>query len=375
MKFVCGRESLLSAVQQVKTAVAARTTKPVLSNVKAILTDNALTLIAYDMEVGIRYELSGVDSQELGVGILPVHEIEKILRNTEEETVLVVCNADKVVVKVGGSKFDMPGYDPDEFPDFNTTNETQNYHEILASDLKTMIRRTAFAADKKDTTAKFSLGGVQWACTASTARLVATDTKRLAISECPAKVYGDSDAKETHLIPLKAISLLERNLVENTDVVKVYLRQSDALFVVGSATIYTGLVNGKFPPYTEIMTKVRRDVSHELNLPTQQFLSRVRQAAIMTDDESMRVDMVFRGDHVTMKARGAKTGASEVTLPIACELKEMLPIAFDPTYVTDFLRAIEGNETFDLRLGGSAKAALFGCGEDYSYMLMPLTGD
>ena len=73
MKVTCQRDGLLTACQLVAVAVAARTTKPILSNVKAVAHDDALTLMATDLEVGIRYELRGVKVGRAGSAILPVH--------------------------------------------------------------------------------------------------------------------------------------------------------------------------------------------------------------------------------------------------------------------------------------------------------------
>ena len=63
-------------------AVAARTTKPILSNVKAVDHDDALTLMGTDLEVGIRYELRGVKVGRAGWAILPVtHSLPTLAGN------------------------------------------------------------------------------------------------------------------------------------------------------------------------------------------------------------------------------------------------------------------------------------------------------
>ena len=52
MKATCPRDALLAAVQLVGAAVAARTTKPILSNIKITAADDAMTLTATDLENG-----------------------------------------------------------------------------------------------------------------------------------------------------------------------------------------------------------------------------------------------------------------------------------------------------------------------------------
>lgn len=375
MKVTCQRDSLLTACQLVSAAVAQRTTKPVLSNIKAVAQDDAITLVAYDMEVGIRYELRGITVVRAGSCILPITELVKILRESSDPDISLDAGKEAVVAKTSGGRFEMPSLDVNEFPDIPAFDDGGRFHEITAGTLRTMIRRTAFSADKKDTTAKFSLTGVLWEAEGKDARLVATDTKRLAVCSGPANIYGVADnVKAVHLVPLKAVTLLEKNLTDDSEVVRVGLRANDALFQTERATIYTSLVQGKFPPYKDIIAKTAKEATQKVPLPVQSFLSRVRQAAIMTDDESMRVDMTFDAGAVTMKARGAKTGASEVTLELPDYSGPRTEIAFDPQYLVEFLRAIENEPTVTLEMSTGLRAALFTCGEGYSYLVMPLTG-
>lgn len=66
MRVVCHREGLLSACQVASVAVAARDVKPVLKNLKAIVADDRCTLMATDLELGIRLEVRGIKVEEPG---------------------------------------------------------------------------------------------------------------------------------------------------------------------------------------------------------------------------------------------------------------------------------------------------------------------
>ena len=378
MKVTCQRDSLQMACQLVSAAVPAATTIPALKNIKATAHDDALLLVAYDptQGVGIRYELRGITVARAGSCILPKDQLIDILRESLEPDISLDAGKEAVVAKVGGSRFEMLSLDVDEFPDIPAFDDGGRYHEVTAGTLRTMIKRTAFAADKKDTTAKFALTGVLWEADGKIVRLVATDTKRLAVCEGPATTYGapDTTVKAVHLVPLKTVNLLERNLTDDKELVRVGLRTNDALFQTERAMIYTSLVQGKFPPYRDIIAKTRKEATQKIPLPVTAFLSRVRQAAIMTDDESMRVDMTFAPGKVTMEARGANTGSSEVSLELPEYDGPELEIAFDPQYLIEFLRALESEPTVILEMSTGNRAALFQCGEDYSYLVMPLTG-
>lgn len=376
MKVTCQKDSLLMACQLVSAAVPSHTTIPALKNFKATAHDDALLLVAYDptQGVGIRYELRGITVARAGSCILPKDQLIQILRESTDPDISLDAGKESITAKAGG-RFEMRSLDVDEFPDIPAFDDGGRYHEVSAGTLRTMIKRTEFAADKKDTTAKFALQGVLWEADGKVVRLVATDTKRLAVCEGPATVYGPADTvKAAHLVPLKAISLLERNLVDDKELVRVGLRTNDALFQTERAMIYTSLVQGKFPPYRDIIAKTRKEAKRKVPLPTESFFARVRQAAIMTDDESQRVDMTFEPGKVLMQARGANTGSSEVTMELPEFDGETVEIAFDPQYLIEFLRALDGEPTVTLEMSSGARAALFTCGEQYSYLVMPLTG-
>ena len=57
------------------------------------------------------------------------------------------------------------------------------------------------------------------------------------------------------MLPLKAIQLLEKNLSDDAERVGIHLGKNEAFFTTANATIYTRLVEGKFPPYQQFIPK------------------------------------------------------------------------------------------------------------------------
>lgn len=370
MKVTCQIDGLLAACQIAQMAVAPRTTKPILANVKAVAHDDALVLMATDLEVGIRYELRGIKVSRAGSAILQVGKLVNILREATDLEVTIDAGEETTRVTMRGGRYELPGGDPAEFPDVPTFDPAGRFHEIGAGVLRTMIKRTAFAANRKDNSPRYSVNGVLWEADNNTARLVATDLKRLAIAEGPAELHGTPDDKPpSHLVPLKAITLLERNLADDGERIRVALNTNDALFQTERATVYTRLVQGKFPMYQQIVPK-KSGVKFPFSVPD--FFSKVRQAAITSDDESKRVDFHFNGPKVTMKARGPETGSSEVELDLGEYPGDAIDIAFDPSYLTEMFRAIDGEPSAVLEMTNRDKPAVFRLGEHYLYLVMPM---
>ena len=75
MKIVCHREGLLSACQLASAAVASRDVKPILKNLKAVVLDDRCTLMATDLEIGIRVDVQGLTIEEPGEAILPEPQV------------------------------------------------------------------------------------------------------------------------------------------------------------------------------------------------------------------------------------------------------------------------------------------------------------
>lgn len=323
----------------------------------------------------MRYTLPGVTVHRSGASILPISQLADILKNSTDDEISLDTGSEVTKVKIGTSRYELPTRPVDEFPDLPSFDDAGRYHEITAGILRAMIRRTTFAADKKDSGGRFALKGVLWEAEGEVARLVATDTKRLALCEGKAVCHGPADAgKVSHLVPPKAIALLERNLTDDSEIVRVALRPNDAVFQTERAMIYTTLVQGRYPPYRSIIDAAGKGEIAKIVLPVATFLSCVRQAAVVIDDESKRVDISFSPGRVGMQARGADTGSSEVELKLPDYEGPELAIAFDPSYLVEFLRAVDGEESVTLEMVDGTKPAVFRGGDGYVFLVMPLQG-
>jgi DNA polymerase-3 subunit beta len=362
----CLREGLLAACQLVSAAVAVRTPKAILTNIKAIAETDRLTLVGTDLEVGIRYELVGVKVEEPGEAIIPVTRLLSILRETRDTELMIDADDRRCKVTTTTSEFEMPSEDPSGFPDVPVFGDNQ-YHELTAGVLRMMIRRTSFAAAKQDT--KYAITGILWEVEDKKVRLVATDTRRLALAVGAATITATETKGQSHLVPVKAMQLLERTFHDDNEPIKVALRSNDVLFQTEKATIYSRLLEGRYPPYRDIIPK---KPAAKIMLPVEGFLSAVRQAAIMTDDESKRVSFAFSPGKLTLQAQGSATGKSKVDMSIEFS-GAPISINFDPVFVTDMLKVLDPSEVVQLDLVDAQKPALFRAGEDYMYLIMPLT--
>src|SRR5262249_37147211 len=299
--------------------------------------------------------------------ILPAKKLTDILREARDPKLEIEADASACYVRGTALDFEMPSEDPAQFPDFPTFEE-ERYHEITAGSLREMIRRTVFAC--ADEAQRYSMTGVMWELDGGSARLVATDGRRLALAEGVATAYGGHTTKgQTPVVPAKAMGLLERNLQDDPEeTVKVCLRPNEVLFRTGRAVIYSRLVEGRFPDYRAVMPK-KAEVKLTLNVAD--FQSAVRQAAIMTDSEAPRVTFKFAKSKLTLVASGATAGRSKIERPLDYDGKA-IDVNFNPAYVVEFLKVLRPDEELRLELNDGGSPALFRCGEEDSYLVMPV---
>lgn len=367
MRLQCQRKELLAAVQLAAVAVPTRDHKPVLRNLKATVAPERCSLLATDLELGLRLDVAGLSVEEPGEVLLPAKRILDILRETSDESLALESTEQTCFVRGLNNEFEMSGEDPATFPDVPEFAGDE-YHEIQAGTLREMIRRTIFAAATDQ--ARYALTGILWELEGGKARLVATDGRRLAVAEGSVVSHDGEDTNGViHVIPTKAMHLLEKNLPDSEEKVRVRLRQNEALFKTRQATVYSRLVEGRYPAYRQVIPKKSKV---KLALPVGSFLTAVRQAAIMAEDDNRNVSLSFNKKKLVLQARGPACGRSKVELLIDYGGKP-LEIAFNASCLADLLRALDGAEQVALEMTDGKSPAVFRCGDNYLHVLMPLS--
>ncbi|MFV2069089.1 MAG: DNA polymerase III subunit beta, partial [Pirellulales bacterium] len=129
---------------------------------------------------------------------------------------------------------------------------------------------------------------------------------------------------------------------------------------------------GRFPSWRDVFPK--RTDAVKIELPVGPFYSAVRQAAIVTSEESRGIDFVFGEGSLVLIGQTADIGQARVDLPIGYD-GPTIAIMLDPRYVSDFLKVLDPGSTitFDLQDGESAAVATTEDG--YGYVIMPLSRD
>jgi DNA polymerase III subunit beta len=370
MKVTCDREKLWHAFQMTAGVAPPRSPKPILQNVKLEVSESGATLMATDLEVGLRLEVPGFEIAVPGSVVLPIARFGSILRESSDEKLHIESDGRSALVRGQRSEFRLPTENPDEFPAVAAFTE-EKYHELPARFFREIVRRTAFATDNESS--RYALGGVLLELSEDKLVAVGTDGRRLAKQEGPARsVGGHETVQSATIVPTRAMTLLDRALAENEQDIQLAARGNDVLVQSGRATIYSRLVEGRYPRWRDVFP--RRENPVKIEMVVGPFHATVRQAAIVSSEDRRGVDFTFGEGKVVLTCRSAEFGESHVELPIAFDGPPRA-ITLDPRYVSDFLKVLDPEQTFIFEMQDFESAAVCMTEDGYSYVIMPLARD
>ncbi len=361
---------MTTAFAMVGGVAPARSPKPILQNLKFVVDSSGSTLMATDLELGIRYQVSGVRVDEAGAAILPTSRVQQLLRLSTEADLAIESDSEKVDIRGIRGKWHFAAEDPELFPEVPVFSP-KNYYVLTSADLRKLIRRTSFATDTEST--RYALGGVLVEFHEDSVVMVGTDGRRLARMTVPARLHGEFDKPEglSPVIPVKALKLLERNLSDDDTPVHLAIADGNSALVrTERAVIYSRLVEGRFPRYQDVFPN-----HHEVRVGIKagELLRAVQQSMIVTSDESRGVEFGFAAGELTLTSKST-LGDSRLAVPIDYDDKP-LSISFDPRYLVEALVVLDETVMVSIDLVNSRTAALFHTEDRYDYIVMPLTRD
>ena len=370
MKIRCSREPLLAALQSASAVVPARSPKPVLTNVKLEASQDSAVLSATDLEVGIRTAIEGVETLAAGAALLPSGRLMAIVRESTVGTVFELStDGTATLVKAPRSEFRLPAEDPLEFPSVATFPSDPCF-ELSTPLVRELVKRTVFATDNESS--RFALGGVLLELSTQSVTAVGTDGRRLAKMEGPAAGAGGSPADAQPIVPARAMQLIERCLGAADAPVHVAVRPAEVLVKTGATTVSARLVEGRFPRWRDVFPE--RPEAVKVNLVTGPLLAAVRQAAIVTSEQSKGIDFSFEPGQLVLSGRSAESGESRIELPIE-HAGAGVKIKLDPRFVADFLRVLDGGANVSFELTDPQSACVCRTLDGYGYVIMPLAAD
>lgn len=365
MDIECTQDNLAKALQLVSRMVGTRGTLPVLGNILLMTDEGQLKIAATDLEVGIQTRIGGKVQAEGGITVPARLLVDFVATNTDEKIRLTVKDT---TLNLTSPKFsaNINGIPASEFPLIPQIKQ-DNPLVFLASNLKEAIQQTVFATAIDET--RPVLTGVYLTVTDTTAKLVATDSYRLAEKTI---LLTDKATVVSIIIPSRTLQELARMLSDGSQKVQVYLAENQILFTFGETAFISRLIDGVFPDYQQIIPK---DPKTEILLQKQEFAQVMKMASFFARESANNVRLKVSDSSLEVTAVSPQLGdtVSQVSATITGEPVE---IAFNAKFILDALAIFPG-DTLRLNLAGKLQAGILRPekNEDYLYLIMPLRID
>lgn len=273
MKFICSTASLNQAIASVSLAVAPKSTLPALQGILITAKNNTLTLVGYNLELGITATLPAKVLEEGSVAV-PT-KFAEIMRKMPGDEVTISCDQRFLVELKGGvAEFTILGMSAMEFPELPAVEEGESV-SIPQNTLRSMVDQTLFAVAQSDSKPVHT--GCLFLLEENQATVVAVDGFRLALRREPAK------APQTmrFVVPGRSLGELLKLLGDDDTGVELRISKKHILFTIGETSLISRLLEGEFLDYNAAIPK---DCSTTVRVSTRELLSSIERTSLLISD-------------------------------------------------------------------------------------------
>jgi DNA polymerase-3 subunit beta len=371
MKFVVERDFLVDAVNWVSKSISNR---PITTALLGIVIDASeeITLSGSDLETSAKAKFKAEVSQK-GKVLVPGRLLAEISRSLPAKPISFVLEGTRVLVSAGSAKFTLPTLPLSEYP---TLPELPAASGSLNSDLfATAVNQVAIAAGKDDSLP--TLTGVFVEINKNQITLAATDRYRLAVRELTWSAQ-DANIETTSLLRARTLADAAKSLIGTSQVTIALAPTTTNEKLVGfiseGKTMTSRVLDGSFPPFRHLLPS---ESTADAIIEVAPFLDSVRRVALVTD-KTVPLRLNFSNNTLQLEAGTGDEAQASEKLDINYK-GEDINIAFNPTYLTDGLTAINTAFVHISFTGANKPAVLTGQTEagsapitNYKYLLMPM---
>ncbi|MFA5659035.1 MAG: DNA polymerase III subunit beta [Oscillospiraceae bacterium] len=357
MNFKVSKSELKTALSAVGKAVAAKATLPQLENVLFALMNGALSLTAYDLEIGITTTIAA-ESMDTGSFLAKPDMIEKFISKMKKDELEIICDGKALTLINGKSEVTLPCMAVDDFP---TIPQTDGGIEIKMeqSVLKSMISETIFAVGVNST--KPQLNGELFEIKNNIFNVVACDGYRMAI-----RTEKVNAPDVSVIIPAKALSEAVK-LLSNGEC-SLLISDKHTLFKIGDFNIFTRNIDGEYHNYKQSIPK-----SSEIEYTAHRgaLLDSLERCLLMINSRvKSPVRCLFGDDTIKLNI---STDLGRLSDEVEADGTGKLEIGVNAMYMSAPLRAI-AVDTVKILMSGAHKPILIKPveGDSFTMLVLPV---
>ncbi|MGO2267679.1 DNA polymerase III subunit beta [Vagococcus salmoninarum] len=341
MKLTINRTTFMNELSTAQRAISSKTTIPILTGVKIVLTDEGLSLTGSNADISIETFLAKDDKkaqmliEKTGAIVLQSRFFGEIIRKLPEDLfTLEVLENNQVAITSGAAEFVVNGLDPDNYPHLPIIDEN-NQLKIPVRVLNKIISETGFAVSMHES--RPILTGVHFIQSNSELLAVATDSHRLSQRVIPVEnAVEDFDI----VIPGKSLLELSRSFKDEEEVVEISIMENQVLFKTKTMYFYSRLLEGKYPDTNRLIPS---SFNTEIEFSVPALLSAIERASLLSHEgRNNIVKLAITADEVTIYGNSPEIGNVQEELTYQKVTGEPLEISFNPDYMKDALKAFGG---------------------------------
>lgn len=342
MEFHIQKEPFFKALSRIQTVVERRNTMPMLGTALVEARDGRVTLSATDLEVSLRTICDAEVGNE-GSMALNAKTLFEIVRELSPTNVILRMESEsRLILMAGRARFELAGFPVAEFPAIPQAEGERFQFE--SAFLAEMFGKTHFAMSPDDS--RFTLNGVLFQLSppadesdSPKARMVATDTHRLAMMEKP--LQREIGELREVIIPKKAVYEMRKVLEEDRESLDIIMGTSHIQFIKPELTLVSKLVQGRFPDYRRVIPSQN---SLRLSMDRQELDSVVKRISVLSHEKSRGVRMNVNGSMMKVSSNNPEQEAGEEEIAVQFDSDSPFAIGFNARYLRDILTAMDGAE-------------------------------
>jgi len=371
MIFVVKKHDLLRELQLFQGIVERKNTIPILANVLMEANGSQVSMLATDLEVGLRSRCDAV-VEKAGTLTLPAKKLYEIVKALPDTDVRIA--EEKNGVKVAADRFEsrMQTLPKEDFP--AVAEMTGVTSAMLPREaIKEMIAKTQFAITGEDT--RYFLNGALFILGQTSMSLVATDGHRLAfvnVDRPDGSLKKGKDGEDIRaILPRKTLWELGKLLAEGEGDIRYERGENHLFFEVGGRMLISRMIDGQFPAFERVIPKGN---NKRIEFERERLTNAVKRVALLSNERSRAVKFQIEKNKVEVTSSSPEFGEARETLSVDYADGSM-QICFNAQYVMDFLGAVQ-TDSVALELKDEVSQAVMkpigAEGYDYTYVIMPM---
>ena len=369
MQFEIKRDILLKSLNFVQGVVEKKNTLPILSNVLLELKNNALSIIATDLDLIFYEKIEEIKIINEGSTTTSAAVLYDILRKISSNSNLKfeLKNENKLSLKSENSDFNLLCLPTDNFPSFSDNFDGQEI-ELENSKFLKLLNKTRISISNDDT--RHYLNGIFLHLTEANGRNfltgVATDSHRLSSSSLE---ITNLENFSSIILPRKTVFQLCTLLSEIPEKLKMQINENKIKFSFGKVKLISKVIDGKFPDYKKVVPLDNKKV---LEVSSKDFVDSIERVTSVSLDRKEGVKLNISKNDVQLSVNSANSGEGNEKINAKFN-SENINISFNSKYLLDIASEIE-DKNIRMNFKDSISPVLI---EDVSdrnsyYVIMPM---